>query len=71
MGFDVLKKKENYKKPRPTGIDQAPIIRNVVGVASQYDQSWKVGNGPNWSDRQGPAPKTAALDEAFFRRSKG
>ena len=51
MGFDVLKKNENYHKPRPTGIDQPPIIRNVVGVGSQYDQSWKVGNGENWFGR--------------------
>ena len=71
MGFDVFKKDENYHKPRPTGIDQTPIIKNVVGVGSQYDQSWKVGNGENWSDRSGKVPKTNALDEAFFRRSKG
>lgn len=71
MGFDIIKKDENYHKPRPTGIDQTPEIRNVVGVGTQYDQSWKVGNGENWSDRQGPPPKTNALGEAFFRHRKG
>ena len=68
MGFDVLKKDQNFHKPRPTGIDQTPIIRNVVGVGSQYDQSWKTGNGENWSDRSGVIPKTNAYGEAFKRR---
>lgn len=71
MGFDVLIKKQNFKKPRPTGIDQVPIIKCVVGVGSQYDQSWKTGNGANWSDRSGKVAESNALGEAFFRRSKG
>ena len=69
MGFDIIKKDENYHKPRPTGIDQPPIIRNVVGVGSQYDQSWKVGNGPNWSERT-ETTKSNALNEALFRHRK-
>jgi hypothetical protein len=68
MGFDVFKKGENYHKPRPTGIDQPPIIRNVVGIASQYDQSWKVGNGDNWSERTQVRHNTNAFGEAFKRR---
>jgi hypothetical protein len=68
MGFDELIKGQNFHRPRPTGIDQAPLIENVVGVGSQYDQSWKTGNGENWSDRSGAVPKTNAYGEAFKRR---
>jgi hypothetical protein len=64
----TIKKDENYHKPRPTGIDQTPTIKNVVGVGSQYDQSWKVGNGPNWSERTEVNHKTNAYGEAFKRR---
>jgi hypothetical protein len=71
MGFDVLKKDENYHTPRPTGIDQPPIIRHVVGSGSQFDQSWKTGNGANWSEETRKPAKTNALNEAFFKRSKG
>ena len=68
MGFDEFKKDENYHKPRPTGIDQTPLIKHVVGVGSQFDQSWKVGNGPNWSEETRPPAKTNAYGEAFKRR---
>ena len=67
MGFDIIKKDENYHKPRPTGIDQTPIIRHVMGVGSQYDQSWKVGNGENWSETTREPAKTNAFGEAFKR----
>lgn len=68
---DTLKKDQNFHHPRPTGIDQTPLICNVVGVGSQYDQSWKTGNGPNWSEEPENRKSTNALGEAFFRRSKG
>lgn len=71
MGFDVLKKKQNFHAPRPTGIDQTPILRNVVGQGSQYDQSWKTGNGENWSDKPKGAAKSTAVNQAFFKRSNG
>lgn len=67
----TVKKNQMYKPPAPTGQDQTPIVRNVVGIGGQYGQSWKSANGENWLDRQGTGPKTNAVDEAFFRRSKG
>lgn len=68
MASDVIKKDQNFHRPRPTGIDQTPLIRNVVGVGSQYDQSWKTGNGENWSDRSGKIAKSNAFGEAFKHR---
>lgn len=71
MGFDEFDHKQNFHR-RVDGSGVPPMIRHVVGTGSEYQQGWKTGNGPNWPMGElRKAPETHALDEAFFRRSKG
>ena len=72
MGFDIIKKKQNYHAPRPDGNDQVPIIRHATGNGSEYTQAWKVGEGPNWIDQQESRRGlgTHGALEGFFHRDK-
>lgn len=68
MGDTVIRKKENTKQ-RVTGANVPPVLTQVAGTGSQYDQSWKVDRGPNWIDRSQKVATTHAFDEAFFHRT--
>jgi hypothetical protein len=73
MGFDIIKKDENYHEPRPDGHDVPPPIRHATGNGSQYTQAWKVGKGPNWLDQKetvGRAPARTGVLRGFFHRDK-
>lgn len=70
MGFDIIKKGENYHN-RVDGSNVPPLIKYVAGNGSQFSQAWKVGQGERWgSDGDPKIAKTNGL-QGFFHRDNG